>query len=266
MTAEPENVGLHGRNVRRWVGAATLITALHVCGGTWAMRHWQADEPIEEPMGAIVVEISAVASTALNESVDHGPLMHENIPTQQSVQQERQETAEDTPEEPLSRVPDPEVAIEKKPPAEQQDEKPKEEVAKTETQTQDARLAAPKTMAPAQIEAPVADKSAAPRSGSSTTSNTAVRTWKSALVMHLNKHKRYPSAARSRSLAGDVHVRFSMDRSGQLIRSRILRSSGSSLLDEEAMAMFKRASPLPLPPPAVTGEILEYSVPIHFRM
>jgi protein TonB len=50
------------------------------------------------------------------------------------------------------------------------------------------------------------------------------------------------------------------------VRSRIQHSSGSSLLDAEAVELFKRASPLPLPPPAVQGEILEYSLPIRFRM
>jgi len=52
--------------------------------------------------------------------------------------------------------------------------------------------------------------------------------------------------------------------SGQLIDSEIVRSSGYAPLDEEALAMLKRASPLPRPPPAVTGEMLELFVPIHF--
>ena len=84
--------------------------------------------------------------------------------------------------------------------------------------------------------------------------------------MHINKHKRYPDGARSRGLAGDVQIVFSMDRSGRVLRSRIQHSSGSTLLDAEAMELFKRASPLPLPPPAVQGEILEYRMPIQFRM
>jgi protein TonB len=86
------------------------------------------------------------------------------------------------------------------------------------------------------------------------------------MVMHINRHKRYPDAARSRGIAGEVQIVFSMDRSGRVVRSRIQHSSGSSLLDAEAVELFKRASPLPLPPPAVQGEILEYSLPIRFRM
>jgi periplasmic protein TonB len=120
--------------------------------------------------------------------------------------------------------------------------------------------------APTDIEGAVAEKSAAPRSGASTASNAAIRTWKSAMVMHINRHKRYPDAARSRRLAGEVQIVFSMDRSGHVLQSRIRHSSGSTLLDVEAMELFKRASPLPLPPPAVQGEVLQYVMPITFRM
>ena len=53
MKTAPDGLDLRGRSLRRWIGAATLITALHVCGGTWAMRNWQADESIEEPARAV---------------------------------------------------------------------------------------------------------------------------------------------------------------------------------------------------------------------
>lgn len=265
MTTGSDSLDLHGRRLRRWIGAATLITALHVCGGTWAMRNWQAEESIEEPEGAMVVEIAETRTTAATSTLEHGQVSNESTATPQAVQQEEKEAAGAKQEDPLSNVPEPEVAIEKKPPSEREEENPTEEVAKQDSQAQ-APTPESRAKAPTEIEGVVAEKSAAPRSGSSTASNAAVRTWKSAMVMHINKHKRYPEAARPRKLAGDVQIVFSMDRSGHVVRSRVQRSSGSALLDEEAMQLFKRASPLPLPPPAVTGEILEYSLPIHFRM
>ena len=265
MTTDPENPGLRGRTIRRWVGAATLMTALHVCGGTWAMRNWQAEESIEEPAGAMVVEIADVQTTAAIATLEHGQVQNESRAKPAAIQQEQQEAAGEKQEEPLSKIPDPEVAIEKKPPSEREEDKPTEEVAKTDSQAQ-APSPETRAKAPTQIEGAVAEKSAAPRSGSSTASNAAIRTWRSAMVMHINKHKRYPDGARSRGLAGDVQIVFSMDRSGRVLRSRIHHSSGSTLLDGEAMELFKRASPLPLPPPAVQGEILEYRMPIQFRM
>jgi protein TonB len=265
MKTAPDSLDLRGRGLRRWIGAATLITALHVCGGTWAMRNWQADASIEEPAGAMVVEIAEVQTTAATATLEHGQVQNESKARPAAIQQEQQEAAGEKQEELLSKVPDPEVAIEKKPPSEREEEKPTEEVAKTDSQAQTPSPES-KAKAPTEIEGAVAEKSAAPRSGASTKSNAAVRTWKSAMVMHINKHKRYPEAARPRQLAGDVQIVFSMDRSGRVLRSRIQHSSGSSLLDAEAMELFKRASPLPLPPPAVQGEIFEYSMPIQFRM
>lgn len=265
MKTALDTLGLQGRGLRRWVGAATLITALHVCGGTWAMRNWQAGETIEEPAGAMVVEIAEIPTTAANTTVEHGQVSDDSKATPAAIQQEQQEAAGEKQEEPLSNIPDPEVAIEKKPPSEREEEKPRQEVAKTDSTAQVPRPES-KAKAPTEIEGAVAEKSAAPRSGPSTTSNAAVRTWKSAMVMHINRYKRYPEAARPRRLSGDVQIVFSMDRSGRVLKSSVQRSSGSTLLDEEAMRLFRRASPLPHPPPAVVGEILEYSLPVHFRM
>jgi protein TonB len=264
MKTAPEGLEQPGRGLRRWIGAATLITALHVCGGTWAMRSWQAEETIEEPAGAMVVEIAEIQTTASNATLEHGVPNVDSTYAPPAVQREQQEAAGEEQEKPLSNIPDPEVAIEKKPPSEREEEKPTEE-AKTASQAQTPSPER-KARAPTDIEGAVAEKSAAPRSGASKASNAAVRTWKSAMVMHINKHKRYPDAARSRRLAGEVQIVFSMDRSGHVLQSRIRHSSGSMLLDVEAMELFKRASPLPLPPPAVQGEILQYVMPITFRM
>lgn len=265
MTAGSDMLEARGRGLRRWIGAATLITALHVCGGTWAMRNWQAEESLEEPAGAMVVEIAEFQTTAATSTLEHGQVSNESTAAPQSVQQEEKEAAGAKQDEPLSQIPEPEVTIEKKPPSEREEEKPTEEVAKTESQAQAPRPES-RAKAPTEIEGAVAEQSSAPRSGASTTSNAAVRTWKSAMVMHINKHKRYPDSARSRGIAGEVQIVFAMDRSGRVLTSRIQHSSGSSALDAEAVELFRRASPLPLPPPAVQGEILEYSLPVRFRM
>ena len=45
------------RWLTRWIGAATLISAIHLGGGSLAMLYWQ-EEFVEEAPGAIVVEIA----------------------------------------------------------------------------------------------------------------------------------------------------------------------------------------------------------------
>jgi protein TonB len=84
--------------------------------------------------------------------------------------------------------------------------------------------------------------------------------------MHLGRHKRYPPAARSLRQQGSVSVAFTMDRLGNVVAARVLTSSGSTLLDEEATAVLKRASPLPAPPPSIGGATFELVLPIQFRI
>ncbi|MPT49375.1 MAG: energy transducer TonB, partial [Sphingobium sp.] len=47
---------------------------------------------------------------------------------------------------------------------------------------------------------------------------------------------------------------------------RLERSSGFRSLDDEAVALPKRASPLPKPPEDVKGDTIELVVPVEFFM
>lgn len=95
-------------------------------------------------------------------------------------------------------------------------------------------------------------------------SSNARPTWEGAVLAALNKVKRYPGYAQSRRQQGVPLIRFVMDRSGKVLSSRLERSSGVRLLDEEAVALPKRAQPLPKPPAAVGGEAIELVVPVEF--
>ena len=48
--------------------------------------------------------------------------------------------------------------------------------------------------------------------------------------------------------AGTVGIRFSVDETGGLVEVAVARSSGSKSLDDEAMAVVRRAAPFPKPP------------------
>ena len=85
-------------------------------------------------------------------------------------------------------------------------------------------------------------------------------------MAHLGKHKRYPDAARARHVEGETTVRFVLDRGGRVIRSEVVRSSGSPLLDKEVLALLERATPLPSLPPHMRGEHAELTMPIRFRL
>jgi protein TonB len=47
---------------------------------------------------------------------------------------------------------------------------------------------------------------------------------------------------------------------------RLERSSGVRSLDDEALSLPKRASPLPRPPEEVKGDSIELVVPVEFFM
>jgi periplasmic protein TonB len=153
-------------------------------------------------------------------------------------------------------APNPEVAIEPPPPQEVQQETPKR---------QEPRPPAPTTSAPQSMPEQTAAIPAAPTQGKlkPSTSN-AVPTWLKQVALLLERTIRYPEAADRRGQSGVVQVSFSLDRQGRLVDSRIVRSSGVAALDEEALALLRRAQPLPPPPPEFPGEPVTFNVPIRF--
>ena len=97
-------------------------------------------------------------------------------------------------------------------------------------------------------------------------SSSATPTWQGQVLAALNKVRRYPSDARVRRQQGVPYVRFVMDRNGQVLSSRLERSSGFRFLDTEATSLPKRAQPLPKPPEEVKGDTIELVVPVEFFM
>lgn len=124
---------------------------------------------------------------------------------------------------------------------------------------------APETRAPPQVEAPPAHTASAPRqSAYSQAASAAKVTFEQRLLGHLERHKRYPRAAQLRRQQGMPYIRFTMDRNGQVLASRLERGTGHALLDEEALALLARAQPLPAMPSDMPGATMEIVVPIEF--
>ena len=65
--------------------------------------------------------------------------------------------------------------------------------------------------------------------------------WRGALAAWVQSRKRYPDEARRRSAQGTVGVRFTVARDGQVLDAQVVQSSGSYLLDEAALTMFRGA-------------------------
>jgi protein TonB len=82
----------------------------------------------------------------------------------------------------------------------------------------------------------------------------------------LDRHKQYPRAARARRLEGTTLLWMRMDRSGQVLASRVQRSSGHSVLDRAVLQAVQDANPLPALPASDARAQVELEVPIAFRM
>ena len=88
-----------------------------------------------------------------------------------------------------------------------------------------------------------AERAAAPMPGASSHNSDAVPNWKSQLVARLERYKRYPPEAQSRGEHGVAQLAFSVDRSGGVHNARIVRSSGSSVLDRETLSLWSAPRP-----------------------
>ena len=116
----------------------------------------------------------------------------------------------------------------------------------------------------ARVETPrEAPRAAAPQNSSGSVSSVSPARWQARLASHLERRKRYPAAAKRQGQQGTAQVRFTIDASGNVQSVSLVRSSGVALLDEEVVALVRRASPVPAPPPGVNRTIV---VPIRFSM
>ena len=110
--------------------------------------------------------------------------------------------------------------------------------------------AAAKSAAPAAKDAAKKGAAQAPKS---------LGPWRSNVIAHLNSRKRGVAGG-----AGIVTVAFKIDRSGKVMSAQVVNSSGNKALDGEAIALTRRASPVPPPPADVAGAVLYLKVPIRF--
>jgi len=110
--------------------------------------------------------------------------------------------------------------------------------------------------------APAANAAAAPAAST----QQALSLWQAQLLAHLQRYRRYPRQAERQRQQGVSYVRFAVDRQGRISQPQIERASGYRLLDEETLATVRRASPVPPPPPDVSGNPVEVVVPVSFYL
>jgi protein TonB len=84
------------------------------------------------------------------------------------------------------------------------------------------------------------------------------------VAAHLARYKQTPAAARSTQpgTMGVATVSFSIDGGGRVTSARLVRASGNAAIDQEVVALARRASPFPPPP---DGRARSFTIPVRFN-
>ncbi|HXW42968.1 MAG TPA: TonB family protein [Xanthobacteraceae bacterium] len=219
------------RELARWAVAAAIVGGVHAATVAFFLG-WQQPAEVGDDAEAMTVELAPIDSTPDAAASDAAPApetMIERKAPPAPPQQKQTEAIERPPEEAPAQVTEP--------------------VAKTSEKVEAALPPAPRTAQQVRGGAPRVEPS-----------------WQTSLMRQLERHKRYPNEAQSRSEQGVVLLNFSLDRAGHVLARRIARSSGFADLDNEAMAMILRAAPLPPFPPSMPELRLDLVVPIRFAL
>lgn len=283
----------------RWTLAIAVVVGAHGMAG-WMLVTWQrAEAAMGAPPAAVMIELAPlpVAPEAPPQEVAPGPEMVEAQPEPQPepviekppepepplpepvVEPPPVQTPSEPEPQPVFQ-PEPEIKIPELPPLPDaaavlappappppparpkivERKPPPKKVVERRKPINREKSPAERTTAPPRMQAQAAPSAAAPVEGAATASAASRASWRGTLLAHLNRFKRFPGGANP----GTVQVAFSIDRSGRVLSARLVGGSGDSVLDEEAVAMIRRASPVPAPPEGLGGGSIALSVPVKF--
>ena len=115
----------------------------------------------------------------------------------------------------------------------------------------------PPVVAPKPPPAPIIDEAREKR---------MLLTYGQSLSKEIKRYQKYPPPAQRRGWEGTTEVVLQISADGKVTTITLGKSSGHAILDEEALDMVRRASPLPQAPPDLRGRALAVTVPIVFRL
>lgn len=262
-----------------WLSGGLLALALHAGLAWWWMWTPAPVAADDAPPAAIMVEMADTAEAVLTEQNN---ITTEQVDAQASQAQNKEETqsdgaaapAEQQRPEPVKEPQKPLPVVEKavisqsaarasKSQKDQQRKAQQERQRREKKQQEQQREQQASAQAvQAQVQAQQAQRNAARQTvASSSISPQQQATWAGKVMAHLEKRKRYPEEARMRGERGVVVVEFSLDGEGNVLSTVLKKSSGSGALDNEVLALMRRASPVPPPPDGQPSRLI---APVEF--
>jgi protein TonB len=238
---------------RRWCLAAAIIVAVHVGLAASYLLLPKTPPPGAPLSPAVIIELAPLPVTPSSESDQAGPQLSEEVQPPPEILPQVEPQVEPVPK---IEVPAEIVLPKEEPkPVERQPEA-KPEITKPDTKVERKPMSHRSESAPRSNKR-TAERPAAPLPGAS---HAAMADWRSQVVARLQSVKRYPSGADG---AGSVLLSFTVARGGNVVAHGVVRGSGNSAFDQEAVAMVNRASPFP-PVPAGETVPVHLTVPINF--
>jgi protein TonB len=259
--------------VRRWGASAFAIVAAHAALIALAMN-WSTQRPVPGvSLPAIMVDMAPVSASPQPTPMDlaPGPVMQQAdaSPPEPAVAEAVQEQIAPTP--PQGK---PEVVA----PPEQKTEPtpPKPEPAKVEPEKKpapvkpkvvrvDAKKPTEAPPAPRTTASPKAERQAPAASAASAgASAAAIASYNQLVLAHLRRFKQYPPEAKAAGKQGVGRVNFTLSRTGQVMASKLVGSTGHAALDAESLATLRRAQPFPSFPPDMKQASMSFTMPVSF--
>ncbi len=244
-----------------WLVAAAAAFLLHLGCVLFVVMDTEDDSDLAVGAPALAIDVDLAAPNQQATDLPAGPDAEATMASPQIAQQQEVLKQSDLPKDTPTETDDPDrlVALDnaKKLVDNDPDVKPVQTAPSAESAAQQA------TATPSLHDIPESVRSTAPVLGTGDSARKERVSWQRELGLAFSKNLRYPATRASQRM--EVLVTFEIDRLGRLLSFSVVKSSGSTLFDEAALAMLKRADPLPPPPPAIADEGLTFTVPVEFK-
>ena len=247
---------------RLWAAAAAGAVALHI--GCFAAVFASSGAADDDALGAPAIEIGVEPLAPRLEESDLPPGPEaESASASQAVEEQKAVIEKtDLPKAVATETDDPDRLVSAEPVEKQTDKEPEKAALKATASIESTASEA--TAPPSSTTIEESKRSVAPVQGIGEAAQRVRVTWQKQLLLHLDRHKRYPAIATHRS--AEITVSFVLDRSGHVMTASVAKGSGDPAFDDAALAMMKRADPVPPPPPPVADEGLTFTLPVIFRV
>jgi len=105
-----------------------------------------------------------------------------------------------------------------------------------------------------------------PQASADSNPSLSSREYLAMVRLRIERHKQYPSTAKTRQIEGEVVIHFVITAEGNVEAVRVAKSSGYSILDQAGLTAVRDAAPFPKPPAELFKSKIPIQVPIVFEL